>query len=385
MSQYGKILSWIAISLMIVACVFAVSVKKQRFSKVFDTLYGKFEVTDPLVLELIRSQGMQRIKKVHQYGVLQYATPIEGYSRYDHSIGVYALLRRFGAPHPEQIAGLIHDTSHTTFSRVGDFVFNTHLLEASHKDDIHSWWIRQSDIAPILEHYGYSPDTLHYEHPDFKALEQRLPSLCADRIDYNLQGGWRRGLLNKEEVDTILSNLRYDAPHWYFIDIESAKKLGRISLNMTENLWGSSWGLLIYQWVAEALSLAMSSGVITVDDFHFSTDDVIWDKLFNTTDPLIKERVERVINYEKQFSIASHDDCDLVIKGKFRGINPLIMTNRGLRPLTEVDEDYALEYRESKEKMEKGWPVKLAANLQSSSKENKPKLPGRPKRRLSLR
>src|SRR5690554_5599914 len=88
-----------------------------------ETFYGLIDVEEPLLLELIEHPAFQRLKGVHQYGVSYYTTHKEEYTRYDHSLGVFALLRAKGSPLKEQVAGLLHDVSHTAFSHVGDWIF----------------------------------------------------------------------------------------------------------------------------------------------------------------------------------------------------------------------------------------------------------------------
>lgn len=66
-------------------------------AKQIDTFYGPIEVQEPVLLELIDSPAFKRLKGVHQYGVAYYTTHREEYNRYDHSIGVFTILRLKGA------------------------------------------------------------------------------------------------------------------------------------------------------------------------------------------------------------------------------------------------------------------------------------------------
>ncbi|MBI1961369.1 MAG: HD domain-containing protein, partial [Parcubacteria group bacterium] len=89
-----------------------------------DRVYGRWEVRDPLALSLIALPAFQRLYQVGQYGSYWFGLPNANTNRAEHSLGVYYLLKHFGASYEEQIAGLLHDISHTVFSHVIDYVYN---------------------------------------------------------------------------------------------------------------------------------------------------------------------------------------------------------------------------------------------------------------------
>jgi len=37
--------------------------------KIKDVIYGKFEIKEPVLLELLKSKPLQRLKKIDQYGI----------------------------------------------------------------------------------------------------------------------------------------------------------------------------------------------------------------------------------------------------------------------------------------------------------------------------
>src|ERR1700735_4632442 len=88
-----------------------------------DTIYGSTIITEPVLIELInRSEAIKRLKYVNQYGVMKFIKPEDEYTRFQHSLGVLYLLRRFGASLAEQVMGLLHDVSHTAFSHIADYI-----------------------------------------------------------------------------------------------------------------------------------------------------------------------------------------------------------------------------------------------------------------------
>lgn len=191
------------------------------------TFYGEIDVEEPLILELIGAPAFQRLKAIHQYGIAYYTTHPEEYNRFDHSLGVFALLRKSSAPFPEQIAGLLHDASHTVFSHVGDFVFQDHEGE-DYQTSIHAWHLTESGLSSILQKYGYAIEDLLPHHPEFTRLEQKLPNLSADRIDYNIQGAYFQGFLTKQETIELFEDLEFIQGKWVTTRQDLAKKTDAI-------------------------------------------------------------------------------------------------------------------------------------------------------------
>jgi hypothetical protein len=69
-----------------------------------DTIYGNYEIQEPVILELINSPALQRLKGIDQAGYSHVYFPGIPRSRFNHSLGVYLLLKRYGASIEEQIA-----------------------------------------------------------------------------------------------------------------------------------------------------------------------------------------------------------------------------------------------------------------------------------------
>ena len=114
-----------------------------------DKVYGEITIDEPVLLELIQSKPIQRLKGINQAGASQYALKHKTISRYEHSVGVMILLKKLNASVEEQIAGLLHDIPHTAFSHVIDFAFK----DTDHKHEFHEKFheqiILQSEMKTI--------------------------------------------------------------------------------------------------------------------------------------------------------------------------------------------------------------------------------------------
>lgn len=327
---------------------------------IIHTIYSDFEITEPVLIDLFNSHTMERIKHIHQYGASDYVIPQnKEYSRYEHCVGVWALLRMYGASLEEQIAGLLHDASHTIFSHVGDILFEHTSTHSSYQDDIHQWYLEQQKIDELLQQHNLSLDSVLHKSGAHNMLEQDLPDICADRLEYNLQAGLLTNLLTIDDIKNILENLYYENGIWFFTDAECAKKLALVSLFNTEHVWGNPEDRFINENMANALKRALLIGLLTSHDIHFSTDDIIWNILCSSDDHIIRSCMHNIFHYKKIVTITDQETSDFIIKNKFRGIDPLVSTEQGLQRLTSLDDEYKKEYDRVKKQVTHGWPVRL--------------------------
>lgn len=333
--------------------------KSDGKTALISTLYGDYTLTHPVLLELINCEPFKRLKSIHQYGVVKFIQPTEEYSRFDHSLGVFLLLNKAAVSLEEQISGLLHDVSHTVFSHVGDYVFEERYPGSSYQDDIHLWYLEESGISDILKKHGFKAEDIYHKQEKFKALDQPLPKLCADRIEYNLQGGLLRGLITKQEFHAINEDLEFEAGEWSLSDQAMAKKLAMASLIMTETLWAAPWEALSYKFAAEALRESFETKEVTFDEFHFSTDEIVWNKLLNSKTPEIMELMDKVVHIHDRYELVEKGKEDFILKLKFRGINPKVRTDGAKIALTKLDEEFALEFNRVKEVIKKGWSIRL--------------------------
>src|SRR3989339_131162 len=114
-----------------------------------DRVYGQVNITEPVILELMASGPLQRLKGIKQ------SLSNQTVSRYEHSLGVMILLKILKAPLEEQIAGLLHDVPHTAFSHVIDYVFVSSEHSHEFHEKFHEQMIKKSEIPKILAKYNY--------------------------------------------------------------------------------------------------------------------------------------------------------------------------------------------------------------------------------------
>lgn len=325
------------------------------------TIHGSMTTRDPLIIELINSPAMQRLKKIRQYGSNDYGLQhMHDYSRYDHSLGVFYLLYVHGADRTQQVAGLLHDVSHTVFSHACDPLFMADKsIAVAYQDTIHGSFLKEHGLGTILEKYGLSVAQVLPDNHQFRALEQPAPALCADRIEYNIHAAYRDNLLSPTTICTIRDDLHFDGHDWYFDHAAVAKQFAYIALHQTVYMWGNPGSVLVNKWTSDALQRAVACGLITLHDICFNlTDDEMWALLKGAQDPEIQTCVERICHAYTRFSWAERDqDGAVQLKAKCWAVDPLIKVVDRLVPLSQLDPAFKRDYAQILHMTRQGWTV----------------------------
>jgi hypothetical protein len=297
-----------------------------------DDVYGEEEITEPVLIELISSQPVQRLKGINQYGMPDDYYHKKNFSRFDHSIGVLILLRKLGASLKEQIAGLLHDISHTAFSHVVDWALGDSTKQ-DYQDKIHFDIIKDSEIPSILEKYGVDYKEVS-ELERFSLLEKEIPSLCADRIDYSLR---ELALNGKDELaKSIVPSLSNRQGDIVFGDRESAERLAREFLRMHNEHWGGEQAMVRYHILAKVLKRAFDNSIISMEDLR-KTDLELIGQLRDSRD---EEIINNLNLLKGGLEIRESNDEGILMRKKLRFIDPEIYIDKQVKRLSELSPLY---------------------------------------------
>jgi uncharacterized protein len=294
--------------------------------QIHDRVYGLFEVNEPVLIELMNSQPLQRLKRINQAGAAQYAVANKTVTRFEHSIGVMLLLRQLGANVEEQIAGLLHDIPHTAFSHVIDFVF------PSHNHEFHEHFmdgiIRGSDIPAILSTHRMDLDLFLDVH-HFGLLERLIPDLCADRLDYSLRDmivGYPNDKPLHERVHQTVTALIVHDNEIVFNDAEAARNYTLDYLKIDEEKWSDPREVALFQILADALKIALDEKFLSEEDL-FGDDETVMDKLKTMANPRIQNKLT-MLNPRFEIRDDPHD-FDFHTRNKLRYVNPKVLQPDG--------------------------------------------------------
>jgi len=304
--------------------------------KIKDKLYGNIVLDSPVLIELIKSKPLQRLKKISQFG-----PPTEYYhiktltTRFTHSVGVMVLLKKLGATEEEQIAGLLHDISHTAFSHIVDWVLGSGETE-EFQNEQHEEFLIKSKVSEILKKYGYNPKKIS-EHKNFNLLEQDLPDLCADRIDYSTR-------------EFPLITARYCLKNMIVYKNKIVFKNKKSALIFAENFlkrqmihWGGFEAASRYKLFANALKIALNKKIIKFNDF-WKDDNFILKKIKVSKN----EEINRILTILKKSSLENLKKGKEIIYKKFRYVDPEFVGNNQLIRLSTVSKKFKKELKVAK-------------------------------------
>jgi len=292
-----------------------------------DRVYGEVAVDDPGVIALIGCPTFERLRGIRQAGPSALAFPFKTVTRHEHSLGVYLLLGRFGADRKERVAGLLHDISHTAFSHAVDFVFASE--EQDHHEGLKPEFLHRPDIAPAIAAMGYVPEDFH-DDSIYPLLEQPLPRLCADRLDYFFRDSLACGVSTTGQVARFLAHLIVVDRTIAFDDAGVAREVAALFAIMNRDWWASPTEAYIYNEFADAIREAFDRGVLTREDL-LADDAHVLDRLRSVEGGPIAEKLDHVF----RFRPGAVEGFRPRVIPKTRWLDPPVADASGLARLSE--------------------------------------------------
>ena len=265
-----------------------------------------------------------------------YAQPGQfGHNRFAHSLGVYLLLNKFGASIEEQIAGLLHDVSHSAFSHCIDYVLKTgDGKKHNHQDNSHDNFVKKTNFPKILKKYKIDLKFILNDR-NFPLKEKSLPDLCADRIDYSL----REGVIFKEitgvQAQNLLENLIAENGQWVFKDLKNAEKYAKLFLKLNKIYYSGFRSAVMFGTVGDCLKYALQKKYISKTDLY-------------ATDKIVLAKIKKFLKKDKRLNLfwqrmndkigISQNRCDYDTKifCKSRIVDPLFKDNGKIKRLSEA-------------------------------------------------
>ncbi len=183
--------------------------------KVFrDPVHNYIPVRYRVILDLINSPEMQRLRRIHQLGVANTVFQGAEHTRFTHSLGVYQVAQEicdnFAQNYPSQTPGdglwddserlvalcaaLLHDIGHGAYSHTFEHIFNTDH-EAITRQILTS---PDTTVNRVLR--TVAPDfpekvasVIDHSYPNPQVVQMISSQIDADRMDYLLRDAYNTG------------------------------------------------------------------------------------------------------------------------------------------------------------------------------------------------
>lgn len=304
--------------------------------KIQDRLYGAIVFDEPVLTELIDSPTLQRLQGVDMGGYYEVYFPGSKHSRFEHSLGVAWLLRRFGASLEEQVAGLLHDASHSAFSHAIDYaIASANQATQSYQDDVHESYLGETEVPALVMKHGFSMEHIFDDvrHP---LKERDLPDLCADRIDYILRGGIAYRVISPLQAQVFLDALSVKENRWVFRDSIIAREFAELFRHINHTFYSNIETALMFRTTGDWLAYALAQGYISLPELYTTDREVIGKvNAYLETDFELQKFWKRM-NRETRYRL-NPDGSERKTLCKSRMVDPLCLEVDEIRKLSEVD------------------------------------------------
>lgn len=317
------------------------------------SIYGVFSVDEPVLIELLKSKPVQRLKKISHQGTLKHKGIRLYYSRFEHSVGVMLLLRKFMAGVEEQAAGLLHDISHTAFSHSSDMLFGDYEVQGL-QDSLQLKRVNRMEIKMILKKHGFKPERIG--NPEFfKLLETEAPDLCADRLDYSLRDLHHLNF----KISSIMNHLTIHKGEFVFNSKKQALLYAKKYIYLQTKFYSSKQDMVNVKMLTTALKSALDNKIISRKDVIYGVDYDLIKKIESSKDDFAKNLLKML--REKNYAVIdSHKG--IILKAKFRYVDPKILDGNSTSRLSEIYPYYGKAIEKARKKCAKGFEVKIISN-----------------------
>ena len=313
-----------------------------------DMLYGEVLINESIIKDLMNTKPFQRLKDINQYGGVNFVFPDKyQVTRFEHSIGVWHVLKTVGADFETQIAGLLHDIGHTAFSHMYDMALSS--LNENHHERVQEKLVGWAEIEDILE-----KNSIKLKNVDEYVLIKRpLPDIGADRFDYAIRDYVTATDEKAEFADKALSDISKDDEGLFFNNLEIARTFAEIGNKSQWLVVHEPTVAAVYQSLIEMIRLGLKNGWLKEDDF-LQTDEYVFNKIKSNAANIPEKYLKIFTNKYTVKEVAAKEDSDIEFKKlKSRFFNPQVITAKGKKHVSELDDGFKQSLNKSVEIFEK--------------------------------
>jgi hypothetical protein len=175
---------------------------------------------------------------------------------------------------------------------------------------------------------------------NFPLKENKLPDLCADRIDYALRMGVIFGEIGVSIKDDLLHKLRVFNGQWVFGDKASAQRFARLFLRLNTVYLSSFKSAVMFLAVGDCIKCALQKGYVSEADLY-------------TTDKQVLNKVKKIVSKNSELkrlwlrmnNLARPRNCaggrGTAVYCKSRIVDPLFLQDGHAKRFSQLDPKWA--------------------------------------------
>jgi HD superfamily phosphohydrolase len=316
--------------------------------RVYDNIHGYIDL-DPIAEAIVDTKIFQRLRNIHQTGVLYLVFPTATHTRFEHSIGTYHLAKQMitmiQSKQPElnitdeivqliSLAALCHDLGHLLFSHLFDDCFLDKLPNISHDNKCHenrsifllNYIVTENKIPLSIDQLKVIGDLINPKTADytkwkpkymigrwiFQIVSNPLNSIDVDKFDYltrdtlavglKLGFNYSRIMSDAKVINNIIcysSQCSEDIYHMFFIryrlhrQIYNHKAVKAIEIYIVQILFEMEKEMNISSYITDAEKMTS-----LVDYFVFANGNkTILDMIYKRQLPkLVYQDISLVVN-----------------------------------------------------------------------------------------
>ncbi|KAE8159180.1 hypothetical protein BDV40DRAFT_273820 [Aspergillus tamarii] len=311
-----------------------------------DKIYGEHIISEPVLAELLRCPALLRLAGIGLHGQTDLLGITHTVTRLEHSIGASLLVRKVGASVGEQVAGLLHDISHTVLSHDVDGALSK--PGESYHEVQKSRYIMTTELPQILTKHGFV-DLKPFDEELYPLVESPAPHLCADRLDYSLRGAVAFGKLAIEDArrvyDSVTAFPDASSPHRLLVlqDIDLALAYSRAYGECDRDVWCNPAHAVMSRKIGRLIGDLVQRGLLKEEVLWSLSDREFWELLKSKVDTKGLETMEHI-----EAGPHAEDSHRLPRGTKIRTIDPdmLLPGAEQPSPLSSVRPEWAKERQE---------------------------------------
>jgi uncharacterized protein len=215
----------------------------------------------------------------------------------------------------------------------------------------HHKFVEETGLSDLLHRLGYNSDEL-LDEKRYSLLENNLPDICADRLDYTLRDSLHLQILSRQQVTKVIKGLKVIDNEFVFTNEDSAFTYSFAFYLLNLMYYGSPVEAHFNTNFGNLFKYAIKKKVLSEKDW-FSDDIKVVEKLQKSRNKKIQEELHKFNNRLVIFE--DRDDPDNILPKKIRIVDPKVMSGKKLKRLSEISKVYKTileEYKKTHSKHE---------------------------------